>query len=657
MSDQVPFPNLFAPLHIGDMELRNRIVSTGHQTCLAQDHLPGDALIAYHEARARGGAGLIITESARFHSSSFSSAPELRIVDDAAVPYYARLAQAVQGHGARIIGQLSHSGRVSSRMQNGLRGVTYAPSNVASQRHHAMPRAMSDHMIAELVESVGAAARRYSDAGFDGLELLASHGLLFGQFLNPSVNRRGAPYGGTFENRIRFLLESLDLSRRSMRPGMILGLRISADEFEQDGLEQDEILSIVQHLSYLNAVDYLNVTVGSMAGLGGSIHVVPPMEVPSAYVAPLSERLRRASGLPVLVAGRINQPQEAEMILARGQADLCGMTRAMITDPDIAEKSRNGKLEEIRACIGCNQACIGHLHKGVGISCIQTPLSGREAVLAPRLSRARGLQQRVLVVGGGPAGMRAAITAAERGHKVMLVEATPSLGGQARLAQLLPERSEFGGLITSMQIELATAGVEVRLGNPVTRAMIEVVKPDVVVLGTGARPAPPEIEIAGSKAPIPAEEVIAGNFRLGGRVVVADGRADWVAIGTAAMLAQAGHYVRLAVDGLCAGQNLPTYVRDYWAGRLHTLGVAVVPYVSLFGMDEDTVYFTHSTSGKAQMLEGMDDVVYARHGVPNTELEQAIEGLGLRMLLVGDCLSPRTAEEAVFEGFNAGLDI
>lgn len=657
MTDQAHFPHLFSPLRIREVEFRNRIVSTGHQTCLPENHLPGDALIEYHAARALGGAGLIITESARFHASSFSSAPELRIAEDASVPHFARLAQAVQAQSARIIGQLSHSGRASTASQNGMRGVTYGPSAVPGRRHHSIPRAMSDDMIAELVTSVGDAARRYAQAGFDGVELLASHGLLFGQFLSPAINRREAPYGGSFGNRIRFLLDSLHASRRSMTPGMVLGLRISADEFEQDGTEQDEILAVVRQLTDLGAIDYLNVTVGSMAGLGGSIHVVPPMEIGTSYVAPFSERLRRASGLPVLVAGRINQPQEAEKILAHGQADLCGMTRAMITDPDMAEKTRNGRADDIRACIGCNQACIGHLHKGVAISCIQTPLSGREAQLTPKLKRGRGPRQRVLVAGGGPAGLRAAITAARRGHEVTLAESAPQLGGQVRLAQMLPERSEFGGLVVNMQAELALENVDVQLGQPLTRATIEAAEPDVVILATGARPALPKIENAGSKTPILAEEVIAGRARPGGRVVVADWRADWMGIGTAVLLAQSGHSVRLAVDGLCAGQNLPTYVRDYWAGRLHALGVTVTPYASLFGMDDDTAFFTHAVSGEAQMFEAMDDLVFAGPYHPVTDLEQVVEGLGLRLLLAGDCLSPRTAEEAIFEGFNAGLDV
>ncbi|MBS4010291.1 MAG: FAD-dependent oxidoreductase [Roseovarius sp.] len=650
------YPRLFAPLTLGGFEIRNRIASTGHQTFLAENNLPGGALVAYHEARARGGAALIVTEAARFHESAFAAPRELRLVEDSAIPAYARLAKVVQGHGARIIGQLSHSGRVSHRMREGHRGVAYAPSPVPDRRYQTVPRQMSTELIEELVTTIGTGARRYAEAGYDGVELMASHGLLFAQFLNPAVNRRTDAYGGTLDNRMRFLCESLAEVRRKIRIGMVIGLRISAEDFELDGTEPDEIEAACSYLAKTGAIDYLNVTAGSMAGLGGSIHVVPPMEIASAYLASHAGRLRAATGLPILVAGRINQPQEAEQVLAGNYADICGMTRAMITDPELAAKARSGRGESIKACIGCNQACIGHLHKGVGISCIQSPLSGREARFAPALAEPARTPGRILVVGGGPAGMRAAVTAAQRGHNVLLMEAAPMLGGQALLAQRLPERAEFGGLITNLEMELASANVEIRMRQFVDRAMIEAEAPDALILATGARPAPLEIEIEDDRSPVLAVEVLQGTAQVRRRVVIADWRCDWVGIGTAAHLAAKGHHVRLAVDGVCAGQNLPTYVRDYWAGRLHALGVEVIPYVRAFGMDADTAYFSQSVTGAPILFEGVDDLVISGPYLPDTRLEDSLSGLNIRVLRAGDCLSPRTAEEAVYEGFLAGLE-
>lgn len=651
------FPRLFTPLALGPFEIRNRIASTGHQTFLAENNQPGDALVAYHEARARGGAGLIITEAARFHESAFAAPLELRLVADSAIPAYARLAKAVQDQGARIIGQLSHSGRVSHRMREGHRGVAYAPSPVPDRRYQTVPRQMSIALIQELVSAIGAGARRYAEAGYDGVELMASHGLLFAQFLNPAVNRRSDAYGGPLENRLRFLRDSLAEVRRTARDDMTIGLRISAEDFEADGTDPAEIQTACCLLADSGAIDYLNVTAGSMAGLGGSIHVVPPMEIASAYLAAHAGRLRAATRLPVLVAGRINQPQEAEQVLASGHADICGMTRALITDPDLPAKARTGKSDSIKACIGCNQACIGHLHKGTGISCIQSPLSGRETRFAPALADPTIRPRRVLVAGGGPAGMRAAVTAARRGHSVLLVESAPMLGGQALMAQRLPERAEFGGLITNLGAELRAANVEVRTRQRVDRALIEAETPDALILATGARPAPLEIDIEGDRSPILAVEVLQGTAHVGGRVVIADWRCDWVGLGIAAHLAAKGHHVRLAVDGLCAGQNLPTYVRDYWAGRLHALGVEVIPYTRAFGMDADTAYFTHSISGAPILIEGVDDMIVAGPYLPDTRLEDTLSGLDIHMLSAGDCLSPRTAEEAVYEGFLAGLGV
>ena len=308
------FKYLFSPIRIRQTEIRNRILSTGHQTYLAKEGVPGDDLIAYHEARAKGGVGLIIVEAARFHSSSYSDSAELIVGSDECIAGYHRLAQAVHKHGAKIFGQLSHSGRVSRRISDGLRGVVYAPSAVPDNRFHTMPREMPISLIEELVESCAASAIRFLRAGLDGIELVASHGLLFAQFLNPQTNTRVDRYGGSRENRMRFLSECLSAVRRSVGEELVVGIRISAEEVEHDGLTAEEVIEICKELASNGVIDYVNVTTGSMSGLGGSIHVVPPMELKPGYVAPHAANLRSAVGLPVFVAGRINQPHIAEQI-------------------------------------------------------------------------------------------------------------------------------------------------------------------------------------------------------------------------------------------------------------------------------------------------------------------------------------------------------
>lgn len=644
---------LFSPLRIRDTQIRNRILSTGHQTFLAKGGVPGEDMIAYHAARARGGAGLIIVESARFHASSFTDSPELVLTSDDAIPGYRALARAVHGHGARIFGQLSHSGRVSRRIRGGLRDIAFAPSAVPDHRFHTMPREMPTEMVEELVAACGAAAGRMAEAGLDGVELVASHALLFAQFLNPRTNLRTDRYGGSAENRLRFLVECLGAARAAIGT-RILGMRISAEELEPEGLLPAEVIAACASLAEMGALDYLNVTVGSMAGHGGSIHVVPPMGIPPAYVAPQAAALRAATGLPVFVAGRINQPQIAEAVLRAGQADMCGMTRAMISDPEMPNKAREGRFDDIRACIACNQACIGHFHAGYGISCIQNPLTGREAKLPPP---APVPSRTILVAGGGPAGMKAAVTAAGRGHRVILCEAGPRLGGQALLAQLLPERAEFGGLITNLEHEIAQAGVQVRLNTRVDRALVEALAPDAVIVATGATPYEPPVEGREDGHVTGAWAVLQGSANTGARVLVADWRADWVGMGVAEKLVLDGHSVTLAVDAPHAGFNLQMYLRSHWIARLHRLGVEIVPDARLYGVDGTTAYLMHNVSGEAMAREGVDTVVLATGHAAETGLEQALAGIGVPVLLAGDCLSPRSAEEAVHEGFLAGRQV
>jgi 2,4-dienoyl-CoA reductase-like NADH-dependent reductase (Old Yellow Enzyme family)/thioredoxin reductase len=646
------FTHLFSPLRLREVEIRNRILSTGHQTYLAKRGLPTPEFVAYHAARARGGVGLIVTEAARFHATTFTDAPEIIVASDDCIPAFRALADAVHAHGAKLFGQLSHPGRLSRRVQGGLRGIAYAPSAIPDNRFHSMPREMPLAMIGELVDAYGQASRRLVEAGYDGIEVAASLGLLIAQFLNPQSNRRTDRYGGSRENRMRFLCEVLAEVRRRIGDGRVVGIRISAEEIEAEGLEQDEILEICKELARLNLIDYVNTTIGSMAGLGGSVHVVPPMEIAHGYVAPRAGTIRAAIGIPVFVAGRINQPQLAEQIIAAGQADMCGMTRAMISDPEMPAKAKIGRLDEIRACIGCNQACIGHFHQGYAISCIQNPVTGRELDLgAPSPAPKR---RRVLVAGGGPAGMKAAVIAAQRGHEVVLCEAAARLGGQALLAQRLPERAEFGGLITNLEGELARAGVEIRLRTRVDAALVTAIAPDAIIVATGGTPWDPEIEGRDDGHVVDAWSVLTAEANPGTRVLVADWRCDWIGMGVAELLARNGHQVRLAVNGTMAGQYVQMYHRDHWAGKLHRLGVEVIPYARLFGVDRDSAYLAHIVTGEAIVCGEVDTVVLAAGQAPVTTLEDELAPLGIEMHLAGDCLAPRSAEEAVYEGLLAG---
>ena len=646
------FAHLFSPISVGNVTLKNRIFSTGHMTMMVRNGQPTDDLIAYHEARARGGAGLIIMEASRPHPSAVSGSQSIDASRDDCIPGFAKIAQAVNGHGCRLFGQLAHSGRSMLGSADGSLPVSYSASDTAEERFHIRPRKMPLRMVKEVVTAYGEAAARMQRAGLDGVEVLASHGLLPAQFLNPAVNHRSDEYGGNAHNRMRFLREVISAVRSQVGTDFVLGLRISVDECETGGLEPAQVFELFQVLEDDGVLDYYNIIVGTAAGPAGSVHIVPPMLIETGYVAPMAATAKSIVSKPVFVAGRINQPQIAERILANGEADLCGMTRAMICDPRMPEKALAGRLDDIRACIGCNQACIGHMQTGHPISCIQHPETGRERRYGKRY--AVSTVKKVLVAGGGPGGMKAAAVAAERGHDVTLFERDARLGGQALLAQLLPGRSEFGGIVTNLTRELELAGVTVRTNVEVTAELIEAQQPDVVVVATGARVHRPSVEGEDEGHVVDAWQILRGEVNVGSKVVIADWRCDWVGMGIAEKFARDGCHVRLAVNGMGAGENLQLYTRNRWLAELYKLGVEIIPYVRLFGVDSDTVYLQNTTSGEATLCADVDTLVLALGQEASTTLESALLEYPGELHFVGDCLAPRTAEEAVLEGLKVG---
>ncbi len=648
------FNHLFTPHEIRGHEFRNRIFSSAHQTILARDGSPGEEMAAYHEARARGGAGLIIIESSRPYSDDVSASYYIDSSTDACIPGYRMVAEAVHKHGCKVFGQINHGGRIAYTHE-GMHLVAHAPSMVPDHRFHCMPRVMSTEYVWKIINAFAAAAGRMAEAGLDGAELTASHGMLIAQFLNPQTNFRDDEFGGCSDNRFHIVSQMIATTRQVVGSEFIIGMRISAEELEPDGLDQSAWLDICRRLSDEKELDYLSVTVGSMMGLAGSVHVVPPMTIDHAYTAPLAGIIKREVRQSILVTGRINQPQLAEQVLALGQADMCGMTRALISDPEMPDKARAGRLDDIRACIGCNQACIGHYHQGVRISCIQNPLSGRELTLGPH-SPAETIRK-IMVAGGGPGGMKAAAVAAERGHQVILCEKSAGLGGQALLAQTLPGRAEFGVIVDNLRREMELSGVDIRLNTVVDGALIKAEKPDAVIIATGATPYRPDLDISQETHAVDAWQVLKGEVKPGTSVVIADWRCDWVGLGLAEMLAREGSQVRLCVDGEMAGQNLQRYLRWHWAGELHKLEVEVIPYARLFGADGDTAYFQHTTSGEPIICENMDTLVIAQGHQPVITLEQDLAEFDVEIHLIGDCLSPRSAEEAVYEGLMAARKV
>lgn len=652
----VRFPHLFSPLRIGRVTVRNRILSSGHDTVLVRDGAVTEDLIAYHEARARGGAGLIVLQVSGVHETARYTTHVLMATDDACVPGYARLAQAVHRHGAKVFGQLFHPGREILESPDGTAPVAWAPSATPSERFHVMPRAMTEAEIHEVLDGYGEAARRLREAGLDGVEIVASHGYLPAQFLNPEVNVRTDDWGGDRQRRLRFLRAALESARKAAGDDFVVGLRISGDELSHDGLSGELVLATVAELDAAGLLDYVSVCAGSSSTLSGAQHIVPPMVQPAGYVAPLAARVRAVVGVPVMVAGRINQPQEAEQIVAGGQADACAMTRALICDPELPAKAEDGRAEEIRACIGCNQACIGHFQLGHPISCIQHPETGRERRFGalPVITR----RKKVLVVGGGPAGLKAAAVAAQRGHDVELHEAARRLGGQVLLAQLLPGRAEFGGAVTNLEGEARRAGARILLGSRVDAAALSAVSPDAVVLATGARPRRPRLELVDDPVVLDAWTVIRGGEVPRGRIVVADWRGDWIGLGVALQLAGQGRKVTLCVTGFAAGEHLQQYVRTAMLAQAARARIDIVPTVRLYGADSDTVYLQHTLTEEPVLLEGVAGTVLAQGHTPVDDLDPVALGFPPdRVFPAGDRVTPRTVEEAVLEGLTAAATV
>ena len=390
---------LFSPLDIGSVQLPNRIVSTSHQTSLVHDHLPTDDLIAYHEARARGGAGLIVVEATAIHHTGLLTAHTIGGYLPEIVPVYRKLAEAVHAHGTRLFVQLFHGGR--EVISTAPRPAAVAPSSVPSPRFKSEPRALTRREIGEMVDGYRQAAAYAREGGIDGVEVCAGFGYLPTQFLSPHVNLRTDEYGGSFENRLRFLREVLEAMRDGIGDGAV-GARLTDESWSYDGNSQYELERAAGILSGDGLIDYLSVAPGGSSTYRGSSWIVPPAPVEHNAIAPFARTMRMAAAVPVIATGRIVEPADADRLIREGVCDATGMTRALITDPSMPSKARAGERHTV--CIGCNQGCIGHYHAGTPIACTINPWTGFERTL-PRPERAEH-RQRVMIIGAGPAGAR-----------------------------------------------------------------------------------------------------------------------------------------------------------------------------------------------------------------------------------------------------------
>ncbi|RWQ66548.1 MAG: FAD-dependent oxidoreductase [Mesorhizobium sp.] len=652
MTENLHFPRLFSSLRLRDLEIRNRIVSTSHGTYLLDRSLLTEATAAYYAALARGGVGLIILEAASAHASAVYNDSFLTCHSDEVIPGFRRVAEEIHANGAKVFGQLYHPGASMRGRVEGRRLVPVGPSQGAHERTRIPARAMSLSLIQEVIAAFGEAASRMMTAGLDGIEINARNGNLPAQFVSTAINRRTDLYGGAFANRLRFLAEIVHEVRRRIGDSVPLGLRVSIEPMDEVGPSSKEIQEACKALGPF--VDYFNVVTGSLDTYAGFSHIVPPMGVSSEAVVSGAEILRAATGRPVLVAGRITRPEVAERLLADGQIDLCGMTRALIADPELPNKAKSGQAERIRDCIGCNQACIGHEGLGAPVSCIQHPETGRELALGPRSGTRH--PRRILVAGGGPAGLKAAAVAAERGHHVTLFEREQHFGGQARLAALIPGRGEFGGMVPNLVREAQEAGARLVAGTLVDLNLVKREGAEAVIIATGSLPLRSTID-HDEIAVWDASQILGGEAGVSGSVVIADERCDWVGMGVAEKLVREGHPVRLCVSGDMAGQELDSFTRFHWLGILHRLGVEIVTHVRLATIVGRAVSFEHVASLTPISWQDVEALVLARSHQSNTKLEEILADFDGDVHVIGDCHTPRTAEEGVYEGLMAGLAV
>jgi 2,4-dienoyl-CoA reductase-like NADH-dependent reductase (Old Yellow Enzyme family)/thioredoxin reductase len=619
--------HLLSPLRLGPVELQNRIASTAHQTTLVRDHLPTDDFVAYHEARAVGGAGLIVLEAAAVHPSGLLTDKTLGIFDEVAVPALARVADAVHAHGTRLFVQLFHGGR--EQIMSPPRQPAVAPSAVPTPRFHVEPRALHGHEIEEIIAGYGDGAAIAAAAGLDGVEISAAHNYLIAEFFSAETNQRTDEWADG-----RHLLEAILSSVRDAAPGIAVGVRVSADAAVAG--------AIVEQLG--GRADYVSFALGDASTLPGAAGIVPPPPVRRNAIAEHADA--HPSALPRIVTSRIIEPAEADALIASGRGDAVGMTRALIVDPAMPLKLRSGREPALLRCIGCN-VCIAHYHAGTPIACAQNPRTGRERRLGPpQPGRERG---RVVVVGAGPAGLAATREAALRGHEVVLFEAEDEIGGQTRLMRDAPGQAEIAEtLVRNYHETLRSPHVELRLSTAADADGIGGLAPDLVVLATGAEPYRAPIPTQGIE-PVGAWEVLRGA-RPRGRVLVADWGGDPTGLDCAELLVGTGCDVTLAVAATAVGESLHSYRRALYLARLYRAGVSIRQHLRLAEITPAGGLFANLFADDVRELIPADQVVLAQGRVPAASPYTELRRLGLQVRRAGDCASPRSLEEAILEG-------
>ncbi len=640
---------------MGSVNIRNRILSTAHVTNFAVDGCPNERHAYYLAEKAKGGIGLIVMEAARVHPTTHPGPKAIGGYDRKVSAGFRLVTEMVHRHGAKIFLQLLHMGRqtVSTESEQPL----WAPSAIPCPTKKEIPHAMIREEIKEVVDGFAFAAKLAKDVGFDGVEIHGAHGYLIQQFMSPFSNKRTDEYGGSLDNRLRFAFEVIDAVRGAAGPDFAVGMRLSGDEFTDGGLTLDDMQVIAPMLAQTGKLDYFSISQCNYNGISFAT-MIPDMHFPFAPFVYLAAGIKQVvPDIPVFTVARIIDPHQANQIIADHQADMIGMTRATICDPELPNKAKEGLEEEIRNCIGCNQGCVGRMHNGFALSCLQNPTVGKEKELGlGKLTRAAD-SKKVVVIGGGPAGMEAARVAKMRGHQVVLMEKEPELGGQVRAAANVPCRQEFGGISRYLSMELSRLGVDVRLNTTATEEAVLNEQPDAVIIATGSEPVVPQFTGFGDVQVTTAKDVALGNVEPGDRVLVLDEDGHYRATSIAEHLASMGKTVEIITPRAMEGAEI---VQISWITqhqRLRNLGVAITTGAKISSVNGKTVTLEDVYSGEQWQVEDVDTVVIAGQREAADELVPALKGKVSELYSAGDCVAPRHALEAIREGHLLGRKI
>lgn len=647
-----------SPVQLGGVRLRNRVFVPGHTTNFGHQNRPTERHVAYHRERARGGVGLIITEAVRVHPTSAGRHISLGCFDDDAIPAFAAIAQAVQAEGAKLFGQLMHAGRQANG--DATRTVAWAASPIRWSGTAHVPHAMGLGEIQTIVRAFGDAARRLAQAGLDGLEVHLGHGHLLQQFLSPVTNQRTDAYGGSLENRLRITREVLERVFASA-PNLPVGLRISAHEFLPGGLDPEQMIEVVGMLRAEYELAYVHVSHAAYQACYSLATQMADMSFPHAPFKHHAAMFRKAfPDLPVLAVCRLDSLEEAAQLIKDGEADLVGLARPHVADPHLVRKAMEGRNHEVRTCLACNQGCVGRLEKDLPISCVVNPEVGLEREWE-RVRRTKPATSRaVLVVGGGPAGLEAALSARRAGHRVTLAEASEHLGGQLRVAARVPGRERLAPLYEELERDVRAAGVEVRTGWTVTADEVLAGSWDDVVIATGSRPSrrplvngPEVLDV------LQAVDLIVDGPLPTGAVVVFDEEGDWRTASIVEHLASRGVEVHIVSPAAVLSPRITTYSRLGLVERLTQRSVHVHLMRRLADAGPDSVALVDVVGGGRQEITGVQYVVDGAPGIAEDTLfreldRRILNGGGPRLHLAGDANAPRSALEAVFEGRVAG---